>query len=63
MHIADGIKFIRDITNSESSSENSSNVVSKPQSTSLNGDSTTSNAEGGTCPDILIIDVDSADSR
>ncbi|CAA7045546.1 unnamed protein product [Microthlaspi erraticum] len=50
VHIADGIKFIRDITNSESSSEKPSNVVSTPQSTS------------GNCPDILIIDVDSADS-
>lgn len=56
MHIADGIKFIRDITNSEASSEKTSNVGS-------NGDSTAHNTKGGTCPDILIIDVDSADSR
>ncbi|CAH8362673.1 unnamed protein product [Eruca vesicaria subsp. sativa] len=56
VHIADGIKYIRDITNSESSSEKTSDAVSETQSTSSN------NAEGGTCPDILIIDVDSADS-
>jgi hypothetical protein len=56
VHIADGIKFIRDITNSEASSEESSNIGS-------NGDSTTHNTQGGICPDILIIDVDSADSR
>ncbi|AEC08579.1 S-adenosyl-L-methionine-dependent methyltransferases superfamily protein [Arabidopsis thaliana] len=55
VHIADGIKFIRDITNSEASSEESSNIGS-------NGDSTTHNTQGGICPDILIIDVDSADS-
>ncbi|KAL1210193.1 hypothetical protein V5N11_006047 [Cardamine amara subsp. amara] len=51
VHIADGIKFIRDITNSETSSENTSNE-----------DSMAINAKSGTCPDILIIDVDSADS-
>ncbi|EOA26619.1 hypothetical protein CARUB_v10022681mg [Capsella rubella] len=57
---ADGIKFIRDITNSETPSEETSNAV--PQSTSSNGDSTTYTVKGGTCPDILIVDVDSADS-
>ncbi|KFK31188.1 hypothetical protein AALP_AA6G079900 [Arabis alpina] len=62
VHIADGIKFIGDITNTESPSVENSNIESKPQSSSSNGDSTASNAEGGTCPDILIIDVDSADS-
>ncbi|XP_048610636.1 eEF1A lysine and N-terminal methyltransferase [Brassica napus] len=56
VHIADGIKYIRDVTNSESSSEKASDAVSKTESTSSN------NAEGSTCPDILIIDVDSADS-
>ncbi|KAL0863717.1 hypothetical protein Bca101_042835 [Brassica carinata] len=56
VHIADGIKYIRDITNSESSSEETLDAVSKTESTSTN------NAEGGPCPDILIIDVDSADS-
>lgn len=63
MNIADGIKFVRDITNSETSSEKTSNDVPKPQSSSSNGDSMAYNAKGGTCPDILIIDVDSADSR
>uniref|UniRef100_A0A1J3HSV2 Methyltransferase-like protein 13 n=1 Tax=Noccaea caerulescens TaxID=107243 RepID=A0A1J3HSV2_NOCCA len=56
VHIADGIKFIGDITNSESSSSE------KPSNVSSNGDSMVSTVEGGTCPDILIIDVDSADS-
>lgn len=46
MHIADGIKYIRDITNSETQSTSSNNADG-----------------GGTCPDILILDVDSADSR
>ncbi|CAH2059889.1 unnamed protein product [Thlaspi arvense] len=57
VHIADGIKFIGDITNSETSSEKISSAVS----TKSNGDSTASNLEGRRCPDILIIDVDSAD--
>lgn len=45
VHIADGIKYIRDITNSETQSTSSNNADG-----------------GGTCPDILILDVDSADS-
>ncbi|XP_010510163.1 PREDICTED: methyltransferase-like protein 13 isoform X4 [Camelina sativa] len=62
VHISDGIKFIRDITNSKTPSEETANAVPKPQTTSSNGESATYNVKGGTCPDILIIDVDSADS-
>ncbi|CAN8285349.1 unnamed protein product [Cochlearia groenlandica] len=47
VHIADGIKFIRNIKNSE--------TFSSEKTTALD-------AKTETCPDILIIDVDSADS-
>lgn len=62
VHIADGIQFIRDITSSASA-----NVVSVPgnEDTSSNESCTTSQEEDtiNTKVDIIIIDVDSADSR
>ncbi|XP_019059755.1 PREDICTED: methyltransferase-like protein 13 isoform X2 [Tarenaya hassleriana] len=64
VHIADGIKFIQDIANSESSPEKASTVASQTQATCSNGNSAVSHVGSGntTCADILIIDVDSADS-
>lgn len=69
VHIADGIKFIREITGSSPADEVSvvhgdGNSLSDAEQTSING-SCISHEEGraNAKVDIIIIDVDSADSR
>ncbi|XP_015887230.2 uncharacterized protein LOC107422309 isoform X1 [Ziziphus jujuba] len=69
VHIADGIQFIKNIANSASANEMSpvqvnEHASSKSEAASSNGSSVLSHGEGKvtTKVDIVIIDVDSADS-
>lgn len=70
VHIADGIQFLKNIANSASANEMSpvqvnEHASSKSEAASSNGSSVLSHGEGKvtTKVDIVIIDVDSADSR
>jgi hypothetical protein len=60
VHIADGIQFVR-----ESASSGAAQSHTKSSESPSNGSSTTSHAEDveATKVDIIIIDVDSSDSR
>ena len=70
VHVADGIQFVRDINNSLAADEASvvdrnDDASSDTKSPPLSGSCNASNAENrvSTKIDVLIIDVDSSDSR